>query len=124
MVSNSCRGRLQLWSTDATFRFSAELAAWRPSDSMTKHLVPYDHWLLQASGGLLKIWSTETYQLLHVVMLFQRSCDKLVVLEGIVVCCGRDASMAIENDVCGLDEGVKGWKLEWADKNQLVKWLR
>lgn len=45
--------------------------------------------------------------------LFQRSCYKLGVLNGTVVSCGRDASTAVESEESGLDEGVKGWELDW-----------
>ena len=93
------------------FRCSVGIASWRASDSMIKNLVPYDRWLLQSSGGLLRIWSTDTHQLLHTVRLCQSSCDTLGVLDGTVVSCGRDVSTSAENDICGLDEGVKGWKL-------------
>ena len=82
---------------------------------MIKKLVYYDKWLLHSSGGELGIWSTDTYQRVHSVRLFERSCDTLGVLDGLVVSCGRDASKAVDNDVCGLDEGVKGWRLAWDD---------
>jgi hypothetical protein len=81
---------------------------------MTQQLVPHGNWLIQVSWGEMKIWSSETYQLLNSVRIFDRVVTSLALVGGIVVCCGRDATQ--ESDSCGLDPGLKGWRFVLGDR--------
>lgn len=110
--------KLTIRSVDAAFHHSVELEAWRASDGMTTNLEPYDRWLLQTSGGLLKICSTDTYQLLYTVKLYQWSCDALSMFDETVLSYGRDANTAGKNHICGLEGSAKGWKLAWGEGNE------
>ncbi len=81
---------------------------------MTQHLILYNECLLQVSWGEMKIWSKDTYHLLKTVRMFDRAATDLVVVGDVVIACGRDASMV--EDGCGLDEGLKGWKVNLKDE--------
>lgn len=72
-------------------------------------IAPYDDWILSTSWGELKIWSSTTYELLNTVRIFDRVVSDIVLADGKIICCGRDATE--EGDSCGLDAGFKTWEL-------------
>jgi len=88
-----------------------QLAEWQAAEGMTQHLVVKDDWLIQVSWGKVKIWSTKDYHLSNSVYMFDRAATDIILVNGMIVGCGRDASHG--DDRCGLDEGLKGWRIIW-----------
>ena len=94
-------------------RNSEQLAEWQASKGMIQKFIPQENHLLQMSWGELTIWS-KTFELLNTVRIFDRVATDTQLVNGILVCCGRDAIN--ESDVCGLESGLKGWEVVFEKK--------
>jgi len=86
------------------------------NNRMTQHLIVKGNTLVQLSWGTVRMWSTKDYRLLGTVVMFNRAVTEVVVIKDMLICCGRDALS--DNDNCGLNEGLKGWKFALGDENE------